>query len=636
MKSTTTTTTKDLLYQLNDPSLSIDERALLRCRVAKELEEVGNYDAAQKVLGELWSNIGERPKIENLNQQSAAEVLLRVGTLTGWIGSTHQVEGSQEIAKDLMTESISIFESLGDLKKIAEAQTEIGYCYWREGAIDEALVITKQALTKLDDEDGDLKGIAVVRKALFEKIQNRLNEALNTLENGASVFEASTNHTLKGRFHNERANLLRRLGEIESRNDYLDRAVIEYTAASFHFEEARHARYQACVENNLALLYLNTDRLADAHEHLDRAQTLFTTLNDIVHLAQVAETRARVMLSEGAFVQAEKSARRAVQLLEKGDERSLLAEALTTHGITFSQLQRKDQARAAFERAIQVAEQAGDFEGAGLAALALAEELPGCLSDDELFTILEHADERLESTQNAALLRRQKNCFRRFASRLFWPDLPLSLENSVQRHEARLILRALEETGGVIKRAAGMLELSRQRLGKILNNRHKELRATIAEIKAHKRERSSNEDLTASQDPNRGREVHTISILHVEDDHVVAAMAKDMLEDNEGWQVETCANGMAALKRISSEAQYDLLLLDYDLPGVNGLEIVRRARNLARRSRTPIIVLSASAVGAEAREAGADLFLHKPQDVSSLVETIERLLCERQQEHERI
>lgn len=625
-------TIKDFLYQLDNPSLSIDERALLRCRVAKEFEEVGNFDAAREALGELWLNIAEQPRVENLNHRSAAEVLLRVGTLAGWIGSTHQIEGSQEIAKDLITRSIEIFRSLGDLKKIAEAQMEMAYCYWREGAIDEALVTVNEALRNLDDADGDLKGVALLRKAAFEKIQNRVNEAFHTLENAAPLFEASNNDTLKGRFHNERANVLRRLGEIENRNDYLDRAVIEYTAASVHFDQARHARYQACVENNLALLYLNTHRLADAHDHLDRAETLFTTLNDIVHLAQVAETRARVMLSEGAFVQAEKSARRAVQLLEKGDERSLLAEALTTHGSALSQLQRKDHARAVFERAIQVAEQAGDFEGAGLAALALIEELPECLSDDELFTILERADERLEVTQNAALLRRQKNCFRHFASRVFWPGFPLSLENSVQRHEARLILRALEETGGVIKRAAGLLELSRQRLGKILNNRHKDLRAKIAAIKARNREKANQESGSNGLEHNETSKIDTVRILCVEDDETVAALIEETLE-LQGWEVEICTNGNAALEKITGHDHFDLLLFDYYVPGVNGVELVHRARRLDHRASTPIIVLSATPVAASARDAGADVFLQKPQDVSSLVDTIERLLGESEQDN---
>lgn len=623
--------TKQLLHQIHDPNLSVDERALLRCRVAKQLEEVGNYDAAREALGDLWEDVENPPNVEGLSERAAAEVLLRVGTLTGWLGSTRQAQGAQEAAKDRITQSIAFFESIGDLKKTAEAQTEIAYCYWREGAIDEALVTIKQALTKLDDGDGDLKGVALVRKALFEKIQNRLNEAFQTLETAASLFEASTNDTLKGRFHNEFGNVLRRLGDIQNSGEYIDRATIEYTAASVHFELAGHDRYQACVENNLAMILFKANRLPEAYHHLDRAETLFTALNDIVHLAQVAETRARVMLSEGALVQAERSARRAIQLLENGDERSLLAEALTTQGLALSRLRHKDQARTAFERAIQVAEQAGDFEGAGLAALALVEEIPERFSDEELFAILKSADDRLESTQNAALLRRQKNCFRRFASRLVWPDLPISLEASVHHHEAKLILRALEDTGGVIKRAAGVLELSRQRLQKILKNRHSDLREMIPAIKARVHNKHFPKERAAAPVAINRDEIRTVRILHVEDNDIVAGMVKETLQA-QGWQVETCVDGNVALEKLSGEGEYDLLLVDYDLPGVNGLEIINHARELDHRCDTPMVVLSASPVEAAAREAGADVFLRKPQDIGSLVETINRFLEEGKQE----
>jgi CheY-like chemotaxis protein len=108
-------------------------------------------------------------------------------------------------------------------------------------------------------------------------------------------------------------------------------------------------------------------------------------------------------------------------------------------------------------------------------------------------------------------------------------------------------------------------------------------------------------------------------------------MAKEMLE-SEGWEVETCPDGSAALEKICGHTRYDVLLLDYDLPGVNGLELVSRARKLVHRTRTPIVVLSATPVGLAARKAGADVFLQKPQDVGSLVETINRLLGAPQQD----
>jgi CheY-like chemotaxis protein len=120
-----------------------------------------------------------------------------------------------------------------------------------------------------------------------------------------------------------------------------------------------------------------------------------------------------------------------------------------------------------------------------------------------------------------------------------------------------------------------------------------------------------------------------IRILHIEDDKTIAALAKEMFEE-QGWQVQTCDDGNAAIEHISGGVHYDFLLFDYDLPGINGLELVRRARKLVHRSRTPVGVLSASPVEAEAREAGADVFFRKPQDIGLLAESISRLLGERQ------
>ena len=125
----------------------------------------------------------------------------------------------------------------------------------------------------------------------------------------------------------------------------------------------------------------------------------------------------------------------------------------------------------------------------------------------------------------------------------------------------------------------------------------------------------------------------TVSILHVEDDETVASVAREILEA-QGWRVETCVDGSAALEKISAEVEYDLLLVDYDLPGVNGLQLITHARELDHRCATPMVVLAANPIEAEAREAGADVFLRKPQGIGMLTETINRLLGERQQEME--
>jgi len=56
--------------------------------------------------------------------------------LTGWIGSARQISGAQETAKNLISESIAIFEALRENSRAAEAQIDLAYCYWREGSFD--------------------------------------------------------------------------------------------------------------------------------------------------------------------------------------------------------------------------------------------------------------------------------------------------------------------------------------------------------------------------------------------------------------------------------------------------------------------------------------------------------------------
>ena len=134
--------TKELLRKIHDPKLSPTERAVLRCQLAKHLEEIGNYEAGCEAMEEFWRGIGERPKVEKLEDERVkAEVVMRAGSLTGWLGSIRQIEGSQEAAKNLITESIGIFESLNEAKKVAEAQTEIAVCYRRENMLDNARVV---------------------------------------------------------------------------------------------------------------------------------------------------------------------------------------------------------------------------------------------------------------------------------------------------------------------------------------------------------------------------------------------------------------------------------------------------------------------------------------------------------------
>lgn len=622
--------TSQLLHQIADPTLTDSERARLRCRLAKEYEDSGNYEAAREAMGELWRGVGHRPVLNELNQKTAAEVLLRAGVLTGWIGSVKQIEGAQETAKNLISESISGFDALQDTERIAEAQTDLAYCYWRQGEFDEARVLLREALSWLTDTNSETKTVALLRSAIVERTAKRFTDALRILSEAVPLIEESNNHTLKGNFYNQLGLVLRNLSSLENHRDYIDRALIEYAAASFHFEQAGHTRYQGCVENNLGFLFGTIKRFPEAHHHLDHAQALFTSLKDNLRIAGVDETRARVFLAEGRISEAEKLARSAVQMLESGGQQSLLAEALTTHGIALARMGHHQQAQHILKSAVEVAQHAGNSEDAGLAALTIIEELGEHLTADDLSMTYECAADLLAASRDPGNKDRLLTCAHRvlFLSGVLpapptWKNF--SLKDALRRYEARIIERALKDAGKSVTRAAHMLGYKdHTSLIRKLNKWHLHLLDERTPVVPRKSSLMFINDI--------GKETQTVTILHVEDRPVVANVVRETLED-EGWVIEMCADGVAALEKVASAAHYDLLLFDNWLPGMSGVELIRQTRALERHRQTPIIMFSGSDVEMEARRAGANAFLRKPQDISELAKTIARLLARKSRQH---
>jgi len=117
----------------------------------------------------------------------------------------------------------------------------------------------------------------------------------------------------------------------------------------------------------------------------------------------------------------------------------------------------------------------------------------------------------------------------------------------------------------------------------------------------------------------------TLTVLYAEDHKIVADAVKDTLEE-EGLRVVLCSDGVVALRRISSNAHYDLFVFDNHLPNIHGIELVRHARQLQHRKDVPIIMLSATDSREEAYKAGVNVFLKKPEGVKYLVESVNQLI----------
>ncbi len=116
-----------------------------------------------------------------------------------------------------------------------------------------------------------------------------------------------------------------------------------------------------------------------------------------------------------------------------------------------------------------------------------------------------------------------------------------------------------------------------------------------------------------------------ITVLYIEDHDLVLFTVKQLLEQ-EGWRVQIARDGNQALKQITGNEQFDLIILEADLPGVSGFDLLRRTRKLAHRQAVPLIMFTARECRAEALAAGADAYLKKPNGIKDLLATCYRVL----------
>lgn len=123
-------------------------------------------------------------------------------------------------------------------------------------------------------------------------------------------------------------------------------------------------------------------------------------------------------------------------------------------------------------------------------------------------------------------------------------------------------------------------------------------------------------------------------ILVVEDEEALAILLRYNLEA-EGYQVDHVARGDEADLRLREQVP-DLLVLDWMLPALSGIEICRRVRSRPETARLPIIMLTARGEESErirGLSVGADDYVVKPFSVPELVARVHALLRRAKPEH---
>lgn len=399
--------------QISSLELTTNERAQVFCAVAREQIDSGNFDAACVMLQPWWS-WGNWPMIDDLRQESCADLLFTAGALAGCVASARQIPKGQKHGEALLNGAIALFESLGAKGRAAESRIELGLCYYRQGLFDLGRSTFVSTLSSLSTDWRELRSLCLVRLASLERHAGRFHDALSRLSE-AALTSGPLGPWATGRCHLEFASTYRHLASLENADSHYESALKYYQEALNEFEAIGNHRLAAITENNLGYMLIDVDQLDAAEVRLLRAREMLASFNDRVRGAQVNDTLAKLYMAQGRFALAENVAQSAISVLEEGDEDALLAEALTTFGLILCKMNRYREAKGVLNRAHRVAERCGDVEGAGQAIVILGEMVKE-LDFEERQELKFQVKKLLESTERLAVRERLEQCLHRIVN----------------------------------------------------------------------------------------------------------------------------------------------------------------------------------------------------------------------------
>lgn len=117
-------------------------------------------------------------------------------------------------------------------------------------------------------------------------------------------------------------------------------------------------------------------------------------------------------------------------------------------------------------------------------------------------------------------------------------------------------------------------------------------------------------------------------LLVADDEEILRMLIVDTLEDD-GYEIDEASDGGEAYNLIHSN-DYDLVLLDYMMPEMTGLEVIKKVRDEGKEE-VKIMMLTAKAQKKDeeiARQAGANYFISKPFSPVELADVVEGILGE--------
>ena len=119
-------------------------------------------------------------------------------------------------------------------------------------------------------------------------------------------------------------------------------------------------------------------------------------------------------------------------------------------------------------------------------------------------------------------------------------------------------------------------------------------------------------------------------VLVADDDPEICTLVKTILGRGP-YDVTLCSDAESALVHIGKDDPYDILISDFMLPGISGIDLIAQVRQNRATSRMPVVLISGHnnyAMDDRAKSAGANAFLNKPFTAVQLRTVVQQLLAD--------
>lgn len=329
--------------------------ALQLIEEARNAEKVRDLKALRETLENFWSDISGEPDFDLYEPCIKAELLRLSGSFLTFYAVSKGLKDLQARAKNLLTQSIEIFEQLELPEKVAEANIYLGFCYWNCGEVSEYEAIYDY----LEIQFGKFSAhpicllLSINRLVVYIYCEKK-EESLKLIQETLLSIDFCADKRIKAMFHSMAAVAFRHSAR--------------YDDAANHFKEAirlsqelKIIRFEAINYNNLSLLYKCQGNFTAAHLWAEKSHQLFLLLDDKGWIAHVLDTKSLICLDEKNYSKALELIDESLSYFYQGEDYNGLTAALWTKTRCLLRLDRAEYAFIIFGELQKIAaEQIGE------------------------------------------------------------------------------------------------------------------------------------------------------------------------------------------------------------------------------------------------------------------------------------